>query len=102
MFFNSLMYTRDFGQLTLQLNITYVYFSGNFLCKSCGETIASGKQLHHYASLNSLKLWNQTLLGIKNIPIQVFQNPNGNKFNVLTFSKCNAHSLEEVMLHSYN
>jgi len=74
----------------------FIYL-GNFLCKSCGETVASSRHLHHYDSLDALKVWNQTLVGIRNVPIQVFQNPNGNMFNVLTFSTCKAHSFEEVI-----
>ena len=71
---------------------------GSFLCKRCGETIAANKQLHHVDSPLALKHWNQTLVGVKSVAVQLFQNPQNQKFRVVTFSKSKAYALEEVFL----
>ena len=72
------------------------------LCKSCGETIAQKDDLKHFSSLHSLKEWKQTLLGVRNVRVQLFENPQGAKFKVVTFADCNVYSFEEVKsLHCY-
>lgn len=43
-----------------------------------------------------MKQYNQTLAGVKAVPVQLFQNPQGSQFNLVTFSNSTVKSLEDV------
>nr|XP_018671918.2 protein cereblon homolog [Ciona intestinalis] len=68
----------------------------SFLCRKCGETIANPKQFAHHQSPLALKCWNETLLNIPKVKIQLFQNPQKMQFNVVTFSTANVYAHEQA------
>uniref|UniRef100_H2YTW4 CULT domain-containing protein n=1 Tax=Ciona savignyi TaxID=51511 RepID=H2YTW4_CIOSA len=67
-----------------------------FLCRRCGETIANHQQLSHYTSPLAVDTWNATLLGVPRVNVQLFENPQKQRFNVVTFTTANIHAHEEA------
>lgn len=61
------------------------------LCRSCGLEIAFSGDLKHVSSSLALSLWNSTVIGDKRVPVQVFENPSGIRFQVITLKKAHVH-----------
>ncbi|XP_014341676.1 uncharacterized protein SI:CH211-51H9.7 [Latimeria chalumnae] len=59
------------------------------LCGSCGYEVASGRDLRHVASLAALPQPgdNGTLIGERRVPLQLFENPQGHRFRVITLKR---------------
>ncbi|CAK8676667.1 unnamed protein product [Clavelina lepadiformis] len=68
----------------------------NLLCKQCGNTIASTHDIRSFSSKLAIKHWNQTLLNIPNVLVQLFENPHKMRFNVITLSNANVYMHEQV------
>lgn len=64
--------------------------SGNgdlLLCRSCGNEIALESDADFIHSRLALSHRNDTVIGEKRIPVQLFENPQGYQFEVITFKK---------------
>ncbi|XP_072096470.1 uncharacterized protein [Mobula birostris] len=61
------------------------------LCRSCGYEVAASRDLKFVASPLALALKNGTLIGEHRVPVQLFQNPQGYRFQVLTFKRAVVH-----------
>ncbi|MFH4979195.1 hypothetical protein AB6A40_005904 [Gnathostoma spinigerum] len=58
---------------------------GDLVCRKCGRTIVPAHALNNVRSSLALKQYNMTILGHSQL-IQVFKNPAGETFDVLTAS----------------
>ncbi|XP_072422096.1 protein cereblon isoform X1 [Chiloscyllium punctatum] len=61
------------------------------LCRSCGFEVAASRDLKFVASALALAQRNDTVIGERRVPVQLFQNPQGLRFQVLTFKKAAVH-----------
>lgn len=61
------------------------------LCRSCGYEVAVSRDLKFVASPLALAQRNDTLIGERRVPVQLFQNPQGLRFQVLTFKRAAVH-----------
>lgn len=57
------------------------------LCRSCGHELAVGADIRPIHSGLALSRRNETLPGGRKVHVQLFQNPHGHKFEVITFRK---------------
>lgn len=57
------------------------------LCRACGHELASGTDIHFVPSRLALSSRNDTLVGGRRVNIQLFENPHGHQFEVITFRK---------------
>lgn len=55
------------------------------LCRACGHELASGTDIHFVPSRLALYSRNDTLVGGRRVNIQLFENPHGHQFEVITF-----------------
>lgn len=99
---------RPLEKLTVQYNIIYfvlVLYPSSFhlgdacveargtspanliLCRSCGHELAAGTDIHFVSSRLALSSRNDTLVGGRRVSIQLFENPHGHQFEVITFRK---------------
>lgn len=69
---------------------------GTFICRKCGETVASAKDVVSIHSTLSLNRWNKTISDKKLAISQLFKNPQGSKFEVVTFTEANLKSAEDA------
>lgn len=65
----------------------------NFICKACGQELASGQDMHFVPTPMALAHRNNTVYGNVRVNLQLFENPQGYQFEVITFRKA------EVVLH---
>ncbi|KAM9858546.1 protein cereblon [Aulostomus maculatus] len=63
------------------------------LCRACGHELAVGTNIHFVPSRLALFSRNDTLLGGRRVNVQLFENPHGHQFEVITFRKA------DVTLH---
>ncbi|GCB60178.1 protein cereblon [Scyliorhinus torazame] len=61
------------------------------LCRSCGLEVAASRDLRFVASALALAQRNDTVIGERRVPVQLFQNPQGLRFQVLTFKRAAVH-----------
>ncbi|XP_078083699.1 protein cereblon [Mustelus asterias] len=61
------------------------------LCRSCGFEVAASRDLRFVASALALAQRNDTVIGERRVPVQLFQNPQGLRFQVITFKKAAVH-----------
>ncbi|XP_074527175.1 uncharacterized protein LOC141790916 isoform X2 [Halichoeres trimaculatus] len=57
------------------------------LCRACGHELAHGTDVHFVPSRLALSSRNQTMVGGRRVHIQLFENPHGLQFEVITFRK---------------
>lgn len=57
------------------------------LCRACGHELAFGTDIHFVPSRLALSSRNDTFVGGRRVNIQLFENPQGNQFEVITFRK---------------
>nr|XP_046241843.1 uncharacterized protein si:ch211-51h9.7 [Scatophagus argus]XP_046241844.1 uncharacterized protein si:ch211-51h9.7 [Scatophagus argus] len=57
------------------------------LCRSCGHELAHGTDIHFVPSRLALSSRNDTLVGGRRVNVQLFENPHGHQFEVITFRK---------------
>ncbi|KAK2838096.1 hypothetical protein Q5P01_015308 [Channa striata] len=57
------------------------------LCRACGHELAVGTSIHFVPSRLALSSRNDTLLGGRRVTVQLFENPHGLQFEVVTFRK---------------
>lgn len=57
------------------------------LCRACGHELAYGTDIHFVPSRLALSSRNDTLVGGRRVNVQLFENPDGHKFEVITFRK---------------
>ncbi|KAG8011743.1 Protein cereblon [Nibea albiflora] len=57
------------------------------LCRACGHELAHGTDIHFVPSRLALSGRNDTLVGGRRVNIQLFENPHGHQFEVITFRK---------------
>lgn len=57
------------------------------LCRACGHELAYGTDIHFYPSRLALSSRNDTWVGGRRVNIQLFENPHGHQFEVITFRK---------------
>ncbi|TDH13222.1 hypothetical protein EPR50_G00055080 [Perca flavescens] len=57
------------------------------LCRACGHELAVGADIHFVPSRLALSSRNDTFIGGRRVNIQLFENPHGNQFEVITFRK---------------
>lgn len=57
------------------------------LCRSCGHELAFGTDIHFYPSRLALYSRNDTWVGGRRVNIQLFENPHGHQFEVITFRR---------------
>ncbi|KAG7489618.1 hypothetical protein JOB18_016365 [Solea senegalensis] len=57
------------------------------LCRACGHELAVGADIHSVPSRLSLSGRNDTLVGGRRVHVQLFENPHGHKFEVITFRR---------------
>lgn len=57
------------------------------LCRACGHELAHGTDIHFVSSRLALASRNDTLVGGRRVNIQLFENPHGHQFEVITFRK---------------
>lgn len=57
------------------------------LCRACGHELAHGTDIHFVPSRLALANRNDTLVGGRRVNIQLFENPHGHQFEVITFRK---------------
>ncbi|CAJ1069727.1 uncharacterized protein si:ch211-51h9.7 isoform X2 [Xyrichtys novacula] len=63
------------------------------LCRACGHELAGGTDIHFVPSRLALSSRNHTVVGGRRVNIQMFENPHGHQFEVITFRKA------DVTLH---
>ena len=57
------------------------------LCRACGHELAYGTDIHFVPSRLALSSRNDTSVGGRRVNIQLFENPHGHQFEVITFRK---------------
>ncbi|TKS78139.1 Protein cereblon [Collichthys lucidus] len=57
------------------------------LCRACGHELAHGTDIHFVPSRLALSSRNDTLVEGRRVNIQLFENPHGHQFEVITFRK---------------
>ncbi|XP_015222680.2 uncharacterized protein [Lepisosteus oculatus] len=57
------------------------------LCRACGHEVALGSDLKFVASGLALAQRNGTAVGGRRVPVQLFQNPHGSRFRVVTLRR---------------
>ncbi|XP_050931156.1 uncharacterized protein si:ch211-51h9.7 [Lates calcarifer] len=57
------------------------------LCRACGHELAAGVDIHFVPSRLALSSRNDTLVGGRRVNVQLFENPHGHQFEVITFRK---------------
>ncbi|KAJ8285755.1 hypothetical protein GJAV_G00030570 [Gymnothorax javanicus] len=57
------------------------------LCRSCGHEVASSSDVRYIASRLALSHRNNTMIGQRRATVQLFENPNGFQFEVVTFMR---------------
>ncbi|MBN3304563.1 CRBN protein, partial [Amia calva] len=57
------------------------------LCRSCGHEVAFSSDLRFIASRLALAQRNHTGIGDRRVPVQLFENPQGFRFQVVTLKK---------------
>ncbi|AWP07687.1 Hypothetical protein SMAX5B_019293 [Scophthalmus maximus] len=63
------------------------------LCRACGHELAVGADIRSVPSRRALSGRNDTLVGGRRVDVQLFQNPHGHRFEVITFRQA------DVRLH---
>ncbi|KAA0714449.1 hypothetical protein E1301_Tti020555 [Triplophysa tibetana] len=61
--------------------------SGLLLCRSCGHEVAEDADVRFVPSRLALSHRNDTVIGGKRVSVQLFENPQGFRFEVVTFKK---------------
>uniref|UniRef100_A0A3B3QPP9 Si:ch211-51h9.7 n=1 Tax=Paramormyrops kingsleyae TaxID=1676925 RepID=A0A3B3QPP9_9TELE len=61
------------------------------LCRSCGHEVALDSDASFVASRLALSHRNITMIGDRRVPVQLFENPQGFQFEVVTFRKADVH-----------
>ncbi|MEQ2162111.1 hypothetical protein GOODEAATRI_016434 [Goodea atripinnis] len=57
------------------------------LCRACGHEVAFGTDIHFVPSRMALSSRNDTSVGGRRIHVQLFENPHGHQFEVITFRR---------------
>lgn len=57
------------------------------LCRACGHELAHGTDIQHVPSRLALSSRNDTVVGGRRVNVQLFQNPHGHQFEIITFKK---------------
>ena len=57
------------------------------LCRSCGHELAAGADIRFVPSRLALSGRNDTLVGGRRVNVQLFENPHGHQFEVITFRR---------------
>ncbi|XP_003974717.1 protein cereblon homolog [Takifugu rubripes] len=57
------------------------------LCRACGHELAHGTDIHFVPSRLALASRNDTVVGGRRVNVQLFENPHGHQFEVITFRK---------------
>lgn len=57
------------------------------LCRACGHELAYGTDIDFVPSRLALSSRNDTLVGGRRVTVQLFENPHGHQFEVITFRK---------------
>lgn len=60
------------------------------LCRSCGHELAYGTDIRFYPSRLALNSRNDTSVGGRRVNIQLFENPHGHQFEVITFKRADS------------
>nr|XP_033946290.1 uncharacterized protein si:ch211-51h9.7 isoform X1 [Pseudochaenichthys georgianus] len=63
------------------------------LCRGCGHELADGTDIHNVQSRMALSIRNDTSIRSRRVNVQLFENPHGHQFEVITFRK------SDVTLH---
>lgn len=63
------------------------------LCRACGQELAFGRDVNFIPSRLALSSRNDTSVGGRRVNVQLFENPHGHRFEVITFRKA------DVALH---
>lgn len=83
-------------------NVDVQQISDSLLCRRCGHDIAEGSKLENRASKLALRQRNDTVLGVQQCLIQLFKNPHGQHFELITVTSANIMSHgEAVEEHSW-
>ncbi|KAM9392622.1 uncharacterized protein KZ484_003999 [Pholidichthys leucotaenia] len=57
------------------------------LCRECGHELAPGREIRAVRSRLALSSRNDTRLGGRRVTVQLFENPHGHRFEVITFRR---------------
>ncbi|XP_027051393.1 protein cereblon-like isoform X1 [Pocillopora damicornis] len=71
-------------------------FADTLLCRRCGQDISVAANLNNLGSKLALRQRNDTILGVKQCLIQLFKNPHGQHFELITVTSANIKSLGEA------
>ncbi|XP_070533984.1 uncharacterized protein [Ptychodera flava] len=66
------------------------------LCRQCGHEVTKATDLKRVASAQALRQRNDTILGMPEILIQLFENPAGRAFEVITTKKADVTKFDQV------
>ncbi|XP_013390875.1 uncharacterized protein LOC106159203 [Lingula anatina] len=77
-------------------------FEDYLLCRHCGHEVAKASHLLHVPSPLALRQRNDTILGVKEVLIQLFQNPQGSQFEIIAAQKADVYKLNKAFIeHSW-
>ncbi|XP_013787821.1 protein cereblon homolog [Limulus polyphemus] len=66
---------------------TVEFYDDYLLCRQCGHDITEASHLKSIASRIALHQRNDTILGVRGVLLQLFRNPAGKEFELVTVSK---------------
>ncbi|XP_031566471.1 protein cereblon-like [Actinia tenebrosa] len=76
--------------------------SDTLLCRQCGHEVTSSEHLYNIGSKLALAQRNDTIIGNRQCLIQMFKNPNGHHFELITTKKASIQPLGNAFLeHSW-
>ncbi|KAJ7337810.1 hypothetical protein OS493_007967 [Desmophyllum pertusum] len=83
-------------------NVDVQHHSDSLLCRKCGHDVAVAANLNNIGSKLALRQRNDTILGVKQCLIQLFKNPHGQHFELITATSANIkHHGEAFEEHSW-
>lgn len=62
------------------------------LCRQCGHQITAANNLINVPSPLAVSYWNDTILDTPEVLVQLFQNPHGNRFEVIVVDKAGVYN----------
>ncbi|KAL9961525.1 hypothetical protein ACROYT_G030481 [Oculina patagonica] len=77
-------------------NVDLQHHSDSLLCRKCGHDITAAANLKNIGSKLALRLRNDTILGVEHCLIQLFKNPHGQHFELITATSANIKSHGEA------
>ncbi|ESO95620.1 hypothetical protein LOTGIDRAFT_227202 [Lottia gigantea] len=79
---------------SISLSLIDLKFSGNLLCRTCGNEVTQISQLMEVPSKLAHRQRNDSFIGSERILIQLFKNPQEKYFEVVTAKSAEIHKLD--------